>query len=135
MLPELPKKKKKREAEFGTDTFRVWLERHPLLSGAFELKQTTTNSISFSVVEPHQIDGLLKAKSNKGIIYKAPDDSRGEKPFDYFYLRNASAWVVIKFPKSAEVISIETFLLERSRSNRKSLTAERAKAISTMSIK
>lgn len=124
---------KKREADFGI-LFRSWLKANPLFSAAFELKQTTSNSFPFSSVEDHQIDALLAAKSEKGILYKAPDDSRGVKPFDFFYLRGAPAFIVIKYPKNFHIIGVDTFILERERSQRKSLTSERAEAISMITV-
>lgn len=128
---------KKREALFG-NRFRAWMRAHhdDFPSCAFELKQTTTNSIPFSDVQDHQVQALLAAKTRKGILYKAPDDSRGVKPFDFFHLSRASAYVVISYPKpaKAEVIDIDTFLMEKERSKRKSLTSERAHEISTFSF-
>ncbi len=127
----------KREAKF-TQLFRHWLKANPdftHLSAAFELKQTTSSSIPFSAVEEHQIDALCAAQGTGGILYKAPDDSRGVKPFDLFFLKRARAFVVIKFPKHFEIITIGTFLLERDKGERKSLTAGRAKEISVVSVK
>lgn len=123
----------KREADFGT-YFRHWLKANPMFSGAFELKQTTGKSIPFSDVQPHQIEALEAANSKHGILYKAPDDSRGIKPFDYFYLREAPAWVVIKFPDAFHIISIGNFIMEKKKSDRKSLTSARAREISTKSV-
>jgi len=116
---------KKREADFGT-YFRHWLKSHPMYSGAFELKQTTGKSLPFPDVQEHQIEALQAASSRHGILYKAPDDSRGIKPFDYFYLRNAPAWVVIKFPDAFHIISISNFVEEKEKSilQRESYTFE-----------
>lgn len=120
---------KKREANF-TIVFRHWLKSNPLNgSAAFELKQTTSDSFAFRDVQPHQIDALLAAK-NDALLYKAPDDTRGHKPFDLFYLHCANAYVVIKYPRLFCVIDIEKFVLESQVSKRKSLTRERAKEIS-----
>ncbi len=125
---------KKREADFGS-TFRHWLRANPLLNAAFELKQTTGNSIPFSVVKDHQVAALQAADSDVGILYKAPDDSRGVKPFDFFYLRRALAFIVIKYPKFFVIIDIETFIKERDViSKRKSLTAGRAKEIASFVV-
>lgn len=123
----------KREANF-TLLFRHWIKKHPQMSGAYELKQSQTESIPFSVLKEHQEDALLAAKSNSGLLYKAPDDSRGIKPFDLFYLRNCRACVVIKYPKTFEIIDIETWVLEKSKSTRKSLTSARAREISTITV-
>ena len=123
---------KKREADFGKQ-FRAWVKaQRDLPSAAFELKQTTKDYISFSDLQEHQEFALLAA-STSGILYKAPDDSRGVKPFDFFYLKRAPAFVVIKYPKGFEGIAIEIFILEREKSTRKSLTYERAKQISSFS--
>lgn len=121
--------KKKREAEFGV-LFRHWLKSTAMISAAFELKQTTSNSLPFGAVKDHQIDGLSAAASRKGILFKIPDDSRGIKCFDYFYLRHSLAFVVIKYPKFFCLIELEEFLREKENSKRKSLTSDRAKAIS-----
>lgn len=124
----------KREAAF-TVLFRHWLRANPMASSAFELKQTTTSSIPFDAVQPHQLDALLAVKTKGGLLYKAPDDSAGVKPFDLFYLSNAYAWVVIKYPAVFHMIAVETFILEKKRSKRKSLTQQRASEISTISVK
>ena len=75
---------------------------------AWELKQTQTKSLPFSVVVPHQISALQTVINGN---------------------------IVIKYPESFEIIPIENFIFERDRSKRKSLIYERAKAISTISIK
>jgi len=119
----------KREANFGL-LFRHWLRKEPMISAAFELKQTRTNSIPFSDVKEHQVDALCAASSRQGILYKIPDDSAGIKPYDYCYLKHALAFVVIRYPQFFCLIEVEAFLKEKESSKRKSLTSERAKAIS-----
>lgn len=104
-------------------------------SSAFELKQTLTNSIPFSAVQEHQIDALLASKSHTGFLYKIADDSRGTKPFDMVYFRNSNAYIVIKFPDCFTIIDVGDFLKERDYlSKRKSLTSDRAKAISFKTV-
>jgi len=73
---------------------------------AWELKQTTTDSLPFSAVVPHQVQAL-------SIL---------------------NGFVVIKYPKSAEIISIMTWINESETSKRRSLTHSRAKELSTYSI-
>lgn len=125
----------KREANF-TLVFRHWLKANPMISGAFELKQTQSNALAFDQVKEHQLEALMAVRHAKtGFLYKAPDDSRGVKPFDMFYLKSASAYVVIKYPGEFSMIDIDTFLLEKQRSKRKSLTCARAREISIISIK
>lgn len=123
----------KKEANF-TLRFRHWLKANPMPSAAFELKQCAS-SLPFSAVAEHQVDALLAVRSESGLLYKAPDDSRSVKPFDLFYMRNTYAYVVIKYPRSFHIISIDTFLLEKKRSKRKSLTETRAKEISVVSVR
>ena len=127
----------KREANFG-QTFRSWIKSQPLYfpNGAvFELKQTTTNSIPFSDVQDHQIDALVASELNhNGLLYKIPDDSRGIKPYDMVYLRKTNAYIVIKYPKCFSVIPVMSFIEETSKSKRKSLTSERARDISYVTV-
>lgn len=132
MLPSLPKTLKKKEANFGI-RFRKWLEENPRISSAFELKQCGT-SFAFNDLKDHQIAALLLVKSDKGLLWKIADDSRGVKPFDMFYLRDAPAYVVIKYVHSFSLIDIDTFLLEKKRSKRRSLTEVRAKLISNLTV-
>ncbi len=129
----------KREAKF-TVLFRHWLMANPMWSAAFELKQTTNDSLPFSAVQEHQLDALLAVSEGaKGLLYKAPDDSRGVKPMDLLYLRNADAYVVIKYPEFFCLIDVDAFIKEKEKSNkkgnRKSLTSDRAQAIAYKVIK
>ena len=125
----------KREANFGL-LFRRWLKSQKNMpSAAFELKQTTKHYIPFNALAEHQENALLAVNSSKGILYKAPDDSRGVKPFDYFFLSRSCAFVVIRYPNTFEVIPIDSWIMEREKSHRKSLTSERARQISTISVK
>lgn len=120
----------KHEANF-TNLFRHWLMANPMWSAGFELKQTKSDSIRFDAVQRHQLDALTAAgEGEKGLLYKAPDDSRGAKPFDLFYLRNADAYVVIRYPGFFCLIDYDVFKKEEKRTKtRKSLTSERAKKI------
>lgn len=123
----------RREAEFQ-NLFRHWLKANAGLfdSCAFELKQTTGDSIPFDALAEHQ-DAALDAvqQVETGLLYKIPDDSRGIKPFDFVYLRDADAWVVIRFPKFFVVIDRDDFEYARKHSDRKSLTGDQAREIST----
>lgn len=134
MLPELPKQNKKPEADFGLDFRNKWWNKVNRRTEPYELKDTRgENSLPFSELSDDQIKIGLAAKSNKGVLIRIMNGTPGSP--DYMGLRNSPYWIVIKFPRSAEVIDIETFLLEKNRSKRKSLTWEKAKSISTISIK
>jgi hypothetical protein len=122
----------KREAK-ATTVFMHWLKNVYKQTGCFELKQTTGSSLPFSDVKDHQI-AALEAANHNVLAFKIPDGTFTQSPFDCFSMAKVPAYVVIKYPKSFELISIDTFVLERSRSKRKSLTYDRAKAISTISI-
>ena len=126
----------KREAEFQT-LFRHWLKAHPMpMSCAFELKQTTTDSLPFDAVQDHQVAALQACHhSTIGFLYKIPDDSRGVKPFDMMYFREARGFVVIRYPDFFCLIDVGKFIVERDvRSKRKSLTAAAARGIAYMVI-
>lgn len=71
---------------------------------AWELKQTKTDSLPFSAVVPHQITAL----------------------------EIVSGYVVIKYPLGVAIILIDSFVKEKNRSKRKSLTWDRAKKLSTI---
>ncbi len=113
--------------------FRHWLKAHPFMTCTFEMKDTHgKDSLPFSEVKQEQLDYGMAIKSKKGVLLRMQAVAEGMP--DYAYFRNAPAFVVIKYPKSFEIIDVETFALERDRSKKKSLTKERAEAISTLSI-
>lgn len=126
----------KREANFGS-LFRHWLMANTYArpSAAYELKQTRTDRIRWDAVKEHQIDALFAAKSpsvdDKGLLYKAPDDSRGMKPFDFFYLHGVEAYVVIRFPEFFCLIDVETWVYAAGISNESSCTGEEARRMAT----
>lgn len=113
--------------------FNHWVKEKYKRTACFELKLSKTNSLPFSAVVPHQIEAL-KAASDKGLVWKIPDLGV-QNPFDCFSLFRVPAFIVIKYPESFELITIDNFCYESDRSKRRSLTYDRAKAISTISIK
>lgn len=122
---------KKREADFGL-LFRHWLKANPQHTCAYEIKQTGGTSLPFSALEEHQQDYLEAIRSDKGVLVRVIGGN-GEP--DYIYLRNCRACVVVKYPHGFEVIDIGTWILEKAKSPRKSLTAARAKQISAISVR
>ena len=132
MLPSLPKINNKTEADFGL-RFRKWWQLHGM-NAPYELKDSRgKSSIPFSSITPEQIAFALSAKSSKGVLIRVEKGTVGSP--DYVGFRNSPAWFVIHFPKCFEVIDAEVFVMEKERSKRKSLTAERARAISTVTVK
>jgi len=121
----------KLEAKHQTK-FNHWVKNVFKKTAAFELKQTKENSIPFSAVVPHQVDALLAVR--EGVFNWKIPDAGYQNPFDSFCMVNERAYVVLFYPKSFELIPIQGFILERERSKRKSLTWERAREISTISV-
>lgn len=123
---------KKREADFGV-LLRHWVMANPLKHTAtFETKQTTGSSIPFSCFESNQIIYAQAIReSPKGVFIRVQGTS-GEP--DYIYLYKEPSFVVIRYPKTFHVIGVDAFLIEREKSKRKSLTEDRARAISVISV-
>ena len=130
-LPDLPERHQKREADFGL-VFRRWWEKNPL-RGEIELKDTRgKDALPFSAVSEDQ-RSVARLAMGRGVLVRRTVGTPGGA--DYSGLVGAPYWVVIKYPRAFEVISMGTFLLEESRSKRKSLTASRAREISVVSVK
>lgn len=123
----------KREAtfqiKFGHWLKEVWLTRGGNQAGAFELKATEGQSVPFDMVKPHQSTALIAAKRGK-FYYKIADDSFGVKPFDCFAMSGVQAFVVVHFGDGSFcLIDIDVWENEKTASDRKSLTAGRAREI------
>lgn len=129
-LAELPKKLKKREANWTTTVFRKWCEEKYRKPAVFEIKYAKGNSLPFSDVEPHQIANLLAVRHGT-FVYKIADMGQ-RNPFDMFCMTEMPAFIVIKYPKGFVLIAVDTFLLESKKSKRRSLTWERACEIKTL---
>jgi len=135
MLPDLPRVLDRREAMFGIK-FSQWAKSdgNNFPSCTFELKDTRGEaSLPFSAVEDKQVAAALAVTSKSGYLARITVGTPGAP--DYGFWRNAPALIVVKFPREFSVISIDTFLLEKKRSKRKSLTKERARDISIVTIK
>jgi hypothetical protein len=128
-LPELPKQNKKKEAEFGIK-FRRFIEEHPPhFSCGYELKDTRGKIyLNFNEVSDEQIVNALKSKSDKGHLIRLTKATIGSP--DYEYHKNFPRYIVIKYPREFVMIDIETFIMEKKRSKRKSLLLKRAKELS-----
>ena len=111
--------------------FRHWIKANPQYTCAYEIKQSSGSSIPFSSLEEHQATYLQAIRSDKGVLVRVRGES-GEP--DYIYLRSVRACVVIFIGKEFHIIDIDTWLLEKSKSRRKSLTAARAREISVISV-
>lgn len=129
-LPDLPTQHKAKEADFGVE-FRRWWEKHRI-DAIWELKHTRGKDyLPFGALEPEQITFLLSAESRNGVLTRVTVGTTGTS--DYIGLIRKPAFVVIRYTKYFYIISIDSFLFERDRSSRKSLTEDRAQAIATYS--
>lgn len=131
-LPPLPKQNKHKEADFGL-TFREWIEKERPISSSLELKDTRGKDfLNFNELGDNQIIYAKLISGPKGALIRV-QGTDGQP--DYIWLRNTPSYVVIKYPKSFSMISVSTFLMEKERSKRKSLTEQRASEISVKTVK
>ena len=122
-MPPLPKQNKQKEASFGV-YLKDFVERNPFKITTFiETKQTETDTIPFSCLETKQIAFGMLTKSNKGVWIRV-QGLNGEQ--DYIWAVNSPSYIAIKFKSGFCFLDIETFIMERDRSKRKSLTWGRA---------
>jgi len=126
------KKRKYLEKDFQTD-FNKWLKSIHYKTGAFELKATPGISLPFNAVQEHQESALFAAKHGN-FVFKIPDLGN-QNPFDCFMLVMVPAFIVVMFNSKEQkqkeffMIDIDMWLEEKQRSNRESLTVERAREI------
>lgn len=132
ILPNLPQQNKKQEADFGL-RFRKWWNLHGKGS-PYELKDTRGKEyLNYNEVTQEQIAFALACGTEKGVLVRVERGTVGTA--DYIGIKNTIAYIAIKYPKGFEVITINNFLHEKNTNKRKSLTHDRAKAISSVSIK
>lgn len=127
-LPDLPKKNKKREADFGLK-FRTWIENNPwACSCTFELKDTRGKDY-FNIKEltEDQRNSALRTKSKKGNLIRIISGTPGAA--DYAFYANSPAFIVVKYPKFFCFIDIDILIREE-----KSVTSNRALEIATLII-
>lgn len=138
-LPELPTKHNKPEATFGEQLVKyVSKLQEPFFtySCKIEIKQTTNNVFYFKQLEDLQVLKLQKIKHEGVLIRITEATSNGTHGIpDYDWVYKQPAYVGIKYDKSWCFIDIDTFVLERDRSKKKSMTEERACELSIKVIK
>lgn len=86
MLPELPKKRKKREASITPDIMKWFEKNYPNTTVCVEVKLTTGR------LYDHQPVALKMVEDNR-FSYKLPDMGR-RNPFDFIVVRNAVSYIV-----------------------------------------
>lgn len=121
----------KREAQFAVK-FSHWAKANwPVETSPayFEYKVSRTTSLPFSEVSEKQYNNLQIRR----FYFKFSDYDRMGTPFDAVFFCGAG-YVVIQYyrPGNKEffIIPVNTLLLEKETSNRKSLTEERARELS-----
>ena len=134
MLPPLPTTTKKGEADFGVQLVQyVSKLQEPFFpySCKIEIKQTTNNTFYFKQLDDLQVLKLQKIKHEGLLIRITEATSNGTHGIpDYDWVYKQPAYVGIKYDKSWCFIDIDTFILERDRSKKKSMTESRACEIS-----
>ena len=112
--------------------------------GVYELKLEKGSAMPYAKVADHQIHALLNVRL-KSYFHKVSDAPVSQmkfsrftlkKPFDCFYLEKQPAYVAVCFYKprqKKEVICIDIadYIHAEKTDNRKSLTEEKAREIST----
>lgn len=123
----------KKEADFSI-VLRHYLKAHPLsVSCPLEVKDTRgKDSFRYAELKEEQINNALASKSDKGNLVRISVGTVGAP--DYAYYRNSPAYIVIRYPAGFTFLDIETLILEKERSKRKSLTWERAQEISVKTV-
>lgn len=126
----------KHEQKFQS-LFKRWLQAGWTgQSAVFELKRTLTDTLPFSALKEHQIDGLLRAQGT-GVYYKLSDETSSQKPFDCFFIRNAVGYVAIAYgPKltSFYLIPINNWIKYTKTAKAKSLSRIGAESIASQVI-
>lgn len=130
-MEALPKQIKRVEADFGLELRKhIDKMRDPIFTTTtwLELKDSHgKDSIPFSAVEDVQIAEGLKTK-RIGSLVRVTVGTTGTQ--DYIWRYKDPSYIVIRYPTSWCFIDIETFVNEKARSVRKSLTKTRAQEIS-----
>lgn len=122
-LPDLPRRNKKPEADFGS-TLHKFLEQNPMFTLSLEIKHTRgKNYISFKQVKEAQITYARRIEGDRGVLIRV-QGTDGQP--DYIYLRKEPAFIGIRYPKAFVIIRIYDFLKARDNSKKKSLSYEEA---------
>lgn len=123
---------KKLEQGFQTK-FNKWTQNIFHTTAVFELKYVRGKSFAFSQVQEHQVNALYQARHGT-IVFKIPDDSRGQKPFDSFCMSGVPAFVGVMFldstPGRFHLIDIDDFIKLKDTHNKKSVTEDQLVGIS-----
>jgi len=132
-LPELTTHKKQKEADFGLLIAQQYVKGRVFpYPHQLELKDTYgKDSMLFKEVSDLQLIKCLKIKHEGVLIRNTVVSSNGTAGIpDYCWTDKQAVYIVIRYPKSWCFVDIDTFVLEKERSKRKSMTESRAREIS-----
>lgn len=95
-----------------------------------ECKISKTESLPFSSVKDHQENALYRAKHGT-LSYKIPDVGYDQKPMDLFQVYRCPAYIIIFWytkpgDKRMSIIDIDSWITEKEKSIRKSLTYQQS---------
>lgn len=113
-LPDLPKQNKQHEASFSV-IFEKWFDPKKFESCSIELKDTRgANVFNMKEWKNKQRIHATKNKSDKGNLIRTAIGSTGMG--DLHFLRNAYAYVVIKYPKAFYIIDADDLIAHKGKS-------------------
>lgn len=131
-LPDLPKQNRMSESSSSLK-FRKWWQLKGK-NAPYEMKDTRgTDSFRFDELSEEQELFGKACGTDKGVLIRIEHGTPGAP--DYVGFKNTVSYVVIKFRSGFEVITIDNFLHARDTCGRKSLTANMARHISSITIK
>lgn len=87
------------------------------------------SSFPFAEVEQHQIDDLVSFENLEPFVHKFDDTGYREKPCDVIGVIGGSSFFAVRYNDFIAIISINVWLNEQSKKDRKSITASRAREI------
>ena len=127
MLPPLPKKNKKTEANFGLAFVEFIKNKKPQESYQYELKDTRgKDSFYLKELSEKQVNHALRSKTKTGNLVRVISGTPGSP--DYHHFVNCKySFVVIRYPQFFAFIDIDDLLNEGG----KYLNYKRAQVIAT----
>lgn len=112
-----------------TTLFSHWLKVYGRDTAVYELKICKEKSLPFDRLEEHQLQALCMAKHAQ-VVFKLPDCGF-QNPFDLAHWKFVKSyigifWYIHRGQKDFTLIDIDAWIVEKEKSDRKSITFERA---------
>lgn len=86
-------------------------------------------SLPFSDLEGHQLDDLTAFEEMSPFIHKFDDAGYRQKPCDIIGVVGGRSFIAIRYDKFIAIIALHVWNIEARKKERKSLTADRARAV------